>query len=151
MDYTQVIGAVPAASAAHRIAGVVAAMTPPPAAQGAMVPSGSSNVVAKIKPLVPGAVGAVAGFVAWKKHPVLGALAGHAVADAAYEAYKGDKKKAACNLAVEGAGVLGALYNKKIPFAKKGGAIGGYVAGILAGAVATYFVQGSPVRRALGK
>jgi ATP-dependent protease ClpP protease subunit len=55
--------------------------------------------------------------------------------------YHGDKKKAACNLAVEGAAVYGALRYRKHP-------VLGYLGGMAAGLAATYFVPGSPSREA---
>jgi hypothetical protein len=141
--YVEVFGGVsPSASVVSRAGDIVAALAPPSGTQ-AMVPA-SHSVGATVKTLVPGAVGAVAGVMLWKKHPVLGAIMGFAVGDNAMELWKGDRMKAACKLAVEGAGVVGALKYKKHP-------VLGFIGGALAGAVATSFVDGSPASDAWKK
>ena len=151
-----VTGVVPTASVVGAAADIVAALAPPPATPGA---AGSAAVVVtpkepvfdKMKKFAPRAAGLVGGYVVakkfWKGHPVLGALAGNAIVNGAYEKYKGsaDNKKIACDLAVEGAGIMGALYHKKLPFAKSSPVVG-WVLGILAGSAATYFVDGSPAK-----
>lgn len=141
--YVEVFGGVsPAASAVSRAGDIVAALAPPSGTH-AMV-SASHSIGATVKTLVPGAVGAAAGAFMWKKHPVLGLIAGFAVGDNAMELWKGDRMAAACKLAVEGAGVAGALHFKKHP-------VLGFIGGALAGAVATSFVDGSPAKDAWKK
>jgi len=148
---TTVLGSLsPTILGAHRVADIFAALTPPAPAAGvpsAPAPS-NSQIMDKAKQFAPGLAGAgVGAYVGAKhRHPVLGALAGHAVVNSAYEYYKGDKKKAVCNAAVEGAALAGALYYKK---GRK--PLLGYAIGLVAGAVATYFVDGSPVKNAVAK
>lgn len=146
-NYMDIItGASPTARGAARAADIVAALAPP-AKSSAVATSAahsSESFTGKLVRFVPGVAGAGVGFFAWKKHRVLGALAGHAVVGSAYEFYKGDRTKAVCDLAVEGAGVAGALWYKKRPWA-------GWLGGVLAGAVATYFVPGSPIKDQVAK
>lgn len=128
----------------HRAADIVAALAPPAAGTTAIVPAAPAvpqeSVVKKVLRFAPGAAGAAAGFAAWKNHRILGAVAGHALVNSGWEFYKGDKKKALCNAAVEGTGIAGAMFFHKSP-------VIGFVGGALAAAVATYFVPGSPVRQ----
>lgn len=87
--------------------------------------------------MIPGVVvGGVGAFV-WKKHPVLGFLAGHALGSVGYGAYKKvPKTDLLCDLAIEGAAIAGALAWKKHP-------IGGWLAGAVAATTATAFVPDS--------
>ena len=146
--YTTVMGVSPTASGAKKAADIVAALAPPSSKSTAMVAAGGSSLVGEAKKMAPGLAGAGVGYFAWKKHPVLGILAGHAVGSNAMELATGDRKKALCNLAVEGAGIYGALKYGK---GRTGRSVLGYVAGAVAGAVATYFVPGSPARDAYDK
>ena len=148
MNATAFAGVSPTILGVNRVANIVSALTPP-SINGVAAAKPAPSVMEKVKPFVPGAAGAAVGAYVWKKHRILGVLAGHAVANSAFEFYQGKRKEAVCDLVVEGAGVLGSLYNKKIPFVKKGGPIAGYVAGLVAGCVATYFVDGSPVKNAV--
>jgi hypothetical protein len=145
-----VFGAVsPSATGARSVADIVAALAPPAKGSTAMVQASSGkSLTASVKHAVPGAVGAVAGYYVGKKrgHSILGALAGHAVGSNAKALYNGDRKRALCNLAVEGAAILGALKYKKVPMLKH--PVVGYAVGALVGGIATYFVSGSPAREA---
>lgn len=144
-----IYGVSPTARGVGRVSDLVAAMTPPAPATGtALAPVAPPHeaLSKKLIKFVPHVVGAGAGFVLWKKHRILGALAGHALVNSGYEYYKGDKKTALCELAVEGAGIAGALYLFK---GRK--PVMGWLAGVLAGSVATYFVQDSPVQKAVKK
>lgn len=142
-----VTGVVPSANVIGAVIDIAAALVPPAVKAGApaMVVSPKEPMSDKLKKFAPHAVGLAAGAFFWKKHRILGALAGHALVNSAYEYYKGDKKKAMCDLAVEGAGVAGALYHKKLPLAGKSPVIG-WAMGIVAGSVGTYFVDGSPAK-----
>jgi len=141
--YVEVFGAVsPSAAGAQRAGDIVAALAPPKSGH-AMVPA-SHSIGATMKSMLPGVAGAVAGAFVWKRHPVLGILAGHALGSNAMALWKGDRKTALCNVAVEGAGVFGALKYKKHP-------VLGWLGGTLAGAVATSFVDGSPAQDAWRK
>ena len=154
MNATAFAGVSPTIMGAQRAADLIAAaLTPPVGSPGAAVAAPKPSIMEKVKPFAPGAVGAAAGYYFGKKkhHPIIGALAGHAVANSAYEFYQGRKTEAFCDLAVEGAGILGALYYKKAPVLKRGNAVTGYIGGLLIGAVATYFVDGSPVKQAVAK
>lgn len=122
----------------HRAADIVAALTPPPDS-GAPAPAKPEPVAGKVVRFVPGLVGAGIGATVWREHRVLGALSGYAAVNAGYAYTQGQKKKAVCQLVVEGSGVAGALMWKKRP-------VLGWLSGIAAGAAATYFVKGSPVR-----
>lgn len=130
---------------AQRAADIVAAMTPPSSASSSPVAAAPvPSVKDQLVNMAPGLAGAAAGAFLWKRHRVLGALGGHAAVQAGYDYYRGHKKEAACNLAVEGAGIAGSLYFKKHP-------VLGWLGGVVAGGVATYFVAGSPVRNAVQK
>jgi hypothetical protein len=149
MNATAFAGISPTILGVHRAADIVAALTPPAATAGAaLAPVSGPSLTSKVTQFAPGVGGALAGAYVWKRHRILGLLAGHAVVNSAWDFYRGDRKRAVCNAIVEGAGVLGALNSRKIPVIK-GGPITGYVAGVLLGAVATYFVEGSPVRQAV--
>lgn len=148
--YAQALaGCSPTIMGINRAADIVAALTPPAAGSTALVPTGApESVTKKLVKFVPGAVGALAGAYFWKSHRWLGLVAGHALINSAYEAYKGDKKKALCYAAVEGAAVLGALNYKKIPVLKVH-PVAGFLGGLAAGITATYFVPGSPIKEEL--
>lgn len=139
--------ATPTATGARQVADIVAAMAPPPpgaAGTVAMRPASSASAGRIAMALAPGVAAGTAGAVIWKKHRVLGFLAGHAVGQSGYQFIRGgDKKKAICNLAVEGAGVVGAL---KLFKGRK--PVYGWLAGVLGGAVVTAFVPGSPANEA---
>jgi hypothetical protein len=150
MEMDQVFGAisnvVPSASILGGVADVAASLAPPPGAgtaKTAMVVSPAEPLTDKLKKYAVPAAGIVGGALLWKKHRVLGAVAGHAVAYA--WAHRDDKKRVMCDLVVEGAGIAGALYHKKIPGAKKSPVVG-FVMGVAAGLVGTYFVDGSPAK-----
>lgn len=159
MSNANVIGSIsPTILGAHRIAGIVAALTPPATTPGAIAPAAApaaapgESLTSKAMKFAPGAAGAAAGAYLWKNHRILGALAGHAIVNSGYDAMKGgDKVKSACQGVVEGAGVLGSLYNKKMPIKFARNPIIGYVVGVLAGAAATYFVPGSPIKDQIAK
>ena len=134
----------PTFGAADRAYDVVSALIPPTPKAGSVVTPTTESKPSFTKSLVhfvPSAVGLAAGylFTPYKKHRVLSALAGHAIVYSGYTFYKGDKKRALCEAAVEGAGILGALKFKRSP-------VLGWVGGILAGSVVTSFVDGSPAR-----
>lgn len=140
--YSDILGSVsPSALGVRRAADVVAALSPPARsdteiAKNSDAPSTSSAVLA----LVPGAIGAGFGALAWKRHRVLGAVVGHALATTALPLVRGgaDRRRALCQLGVEGAAVAGSLLYDKHP-------ILGFVGGLAVGAAATAFVPGSPV------
>ena len=144
MHYSEILGNVsPTIMGAARAADVVAALAPPPAAEGttAMVKKEepAPTMTQAVVGVTPGVLGAVAGAFMWRKHWVLGGLAGHALASNAMPMWRGGKerKRAFYNLAVEGTGIAGALYFKKHP-------VVGWLGGILAGSVATSFFSDSP-------
>lgn len=142
-EYTNALsGASTTVEGVRQAADILAALAPPTIGVGsaALVKSNQTSVTKKVVAFVPGVVGSGIGAVLWKDHRILGALVGHAAVTGGWEFYKGDKKKAACQFAVEGAGVAGALLYKKHPAL-------GWASGIVLGAAATYFVPGSPVRR----
>lgn len=89
--------------------------------------------------LIPGATGAVAGFLLWPQHRVLGVLAGDALGLNAYRLYRnapGDRTTALTNMGVAATAIAGSLAWKAHPF-------WGWFAGFLVGAAATSFVDGS--------
>lgn len=95
------------------------------------------------KTLLPGGVIGVAGAMGWKKHRVLGFLAGESLGQNTYRLYRGqggDRVRALTNMGMTGAAVAGSLLWKKHPF-------WGFVAGLAAGTVATSFVPGSNAHR----
>lgn len=147
-EWVEVLGEVSStAGGAQRVANVVTALVPPAGAPSAAVtvPAAPAQSLSKqVVGLVPGAAGAAVGYKMWKKHPALGALAGHALGANLYSLYKGDRKRALCQLAVEAAGVLGALKFKKHP-------VMGWLGGVAAGAVATSFVDGSASKDLMNK
>lgn len=147
MGDLEIFGVAPAGAGVKRATDIVAALAPPDkkADPGtAMVPAKQSPPLsAAVKTVVPGAVGAVGGYLVGKRyrHPILGALLGHAVADGAYKMVRGATASAvACDVAVEGAGVAGALMWKKHP-------VVGYLTGVIAGVAGMIaFVPNSPQR-----
>lgn len=148
---SDLLGSVsPLAGGASRAYDIVAALSPPKAPDGgAMVkaaPEGSESITMKALKFVPGLAAGGAGAFVWKSHRLLGFVAGHALASTALPIYHGgaERKRALCQLAVEGAAIGGSLLWKGHPFL-------GFVAGLLGGAVATSFVQGSPTNDLLKK
>lgn len=149
--YSDILGTVsPTARSVQRAGDIVAALAPPaPGASTAMVPAtknepAKESTMAAAMGLAPGlAVGVAAALMFGRQHPVLAFLGGHAIGSTAYPIYKGgdDRKKALCQLAVEGAGVAGALAWSDHP-------IWGWGLGLAAGAVATSLVKDSPTMAA---
>lgn len=143
---SQVIGEMSAtARGAQRVKDIFAALAPPPAPIGdttamtvASVPAGHPTLARAIGPIVPGVAGGAVGAFMWKKHRVLGFLAGHAVGANALGIVRGgvERRDALCQLGVEGAGVIGALKFRRHP-------VFGWVLGVAAGTIATSFVPGS--------
>lgn len=147
--YAQALyGISPTARGVGHVSDIILGLAPPaPAGTTAIAPVHTGEpITKKLVKFVPHAVGLVAGYSLWKKHRYLGALAGHAAINSGYEFYKGDKKKALCELAVEGAGIIGAL---KYSGGRK--PVVGWLLGVVAGSIATYFVEGSPVRNAVAR
>ena len=98
----------------------------------------SKTLSYRIAPII---AGAVVGMTLYPKHPWLGALGGDAIGGALYPMLRGqgdDRRKALCDLAVEGAAVYGSLKYAKHP-------IWGYLLGALAGSVAVSPIRGSRV------
>ena len=96
-----------------------------------------------MKTIVPGAVGGVVGFMAWKSHPVLGFFAGESIGLNAMRIIRNqgdDRTRAVCNLGMTATAVAGSLMWKKHPF-------WGYVGGLILGGFATSFVPGSNAYR----
>lgn len=153
-SYMEQLGEISSsAKTAKQAADIVAAMAPPPvdSIQGAgdtvavTKPAESSPSVGKsIAGLAPGVAGGALGAVVWKKHRVLGFLAGHAVGANAKALYSGDRTGAMCRVAIEGSGVAGALLLKK-----RMHPVFGWMLGVAAGAVATSFVKNSPMKHGL--
>ena len=142
--YNSILGASTTFRGVSRAGDVVAALAPPPPSEGGTAamtkseptaPSMSQAVVG----VAPGAFGAVVGALSYRKHWVLGALGGHALAANAMPLWNGGvaRKRALYNLAVEGSGIAGALYMKKHP-------VLGWIGGILAGSTVTSFFKDSP-------
>lgn len=146
--YTDMLGyASPTARNVVRAKDIVAALAPPQRSLALVkdqpaVPPPATIAVS----MIPSAIGAVVGFSMWKKHRVLGVIAGAGIAEEGYRFVKGDRKTALCNLAVEGAGIFGALQFKSTM-----GRILGFVGGSALGAVATSFVDGSPASKVKAK
>ena len=91
------------------------------------------------KTIVPGAAAGVVGAFLWKKHPVLGFLAGDAIGLNAVRIIRGhgdDRRRAATNMALGASGIIGSLMWQRRP-------VWGWFVGHLVGAVATSFVPGS--------
>ena len=149
MSYLDSLGKVsPSFTGAKRVKDVLAALVPPShtavaadaGAGSAMVKAEPKKSVTKIAlELAPGIAGGVVLATAWKSHRVLGFLIGHAAASAVYPLLSGDaaeKKRALCQLGVEGSGVAGALLTRRHPAL-------GWLAGIAAGSAVTAFIPGS--------
>lgn len=137
----EILGSIsPTARGVGRGASIVAALMPPAkAADGAIVKAERESASSAVLKFVPGLAGAGVGALVWKKHRVLGALLGHAVVGNVLPIVRGgaDRKRAMCQLGVEGAGIAGSLLWDEHP-------IFGWGAGILAGAAVTAFIKGSP-------
>lgn len=140
----------PTARGVGRVSDLILGLAPSPApaaGTAALAPVKQDEpITKKLVKFVPHVVGAGVGYMVWKKHPILGALAGHALVNSGYEYYKGDKKTALCELAVEAAGVMGALklFGGRSP-------VKGWLVGVVAAAAATYFVDDSPVKKVVDK
>jgi hypothetical protein len=92
-----------------------------------------------VKTIIPGAAVGVAGYMLWKKHPVLGFFAGESLGLNAVRFVRNegeDRTRALCNMGMTAAAVAGSLMWKKHPF-------WGFVVGLVVGGVATSFVPGS--------
>ncbi len=137
--YQSILGSSSTAQGLGRAGTLVAAMTPPAKKDVGTPPAPSAKTTMKLATtMVPGlAVGGVGAYM-WKKHRVLGFLAGHALGSNAKGVWDGgsDRRKALGSLAVEGAGVGGALMWKKHP-------VLGFLAGSLTGVVASVLVPGT--------
>ncbi len=150
MSYMTVLGAAsPSAKSASEI---IQALVPPkrtgePAVEGAPAPKPevalSERATHLAVDLAPGVAGGLAGAYAWKKHRVLGFLAGHAVASNVMPIVRnkdGERKDALHMLGVEGSGVVGALMNKRSPAL-------GWVVGTAVGIAASSVFSDSPIRK----
>lgn len=87
--------------------------------------------------MLPGIAGGIAGASVWKKHRVLGAIAGYTSASVAYPVAAGtpsERIRAICFAGAKASGVAGALIWKKHP-------VWGYIFGSLLGGVATFGVS----------
>jgi hypothetical protein len=171
MSYFDRLGEISSSfKGASRASDLVAALLPPPAPTyvhgaeapasaptAALVPGTPAAAVVKVGPslgkaaiaFAPTLVGGAAGAMLWKKHRVLGFLAGQSLAYNGAALLKGNadqKKEAMYQLAVEGSGIGGALYLKKYMHP-----VFGWIVGIVAGTVATSMLPGSPSRSSLGK
>lgn len=144
--YVDVMGHVsPSAKSVTKAADIVAALAPPkqdlPKALAKKEPP-KPSAGQLVSSLLPGVAGGAAGAYLWKKHRVLGFLAGHAVGSTAYPIYRGrgdERKRALYQLGVEGAGVAGALYYKKHP-------VVGWLGGVVAGSLVSALMPDSPLR-----
>jgi hypothetical protein len=126
---------------AKRAADIVAALAPPAKPNVALVKPDDKpkeSVGSIVMSLVPGAVGGLAGYMLWHKHPVLGALGGFALGFNAMGVYKGgaERTRALGRLGVDAAGIGAALMWKKHP-------VWGWIGGKLAGTIASSFVSGT--------
>jgi hypothetical protein len=141
-DQIEIFGAAsPMSAGAKHVADIVAALTPPMGdirvlGDGTSMPAPkrdrSATVATALGGLVPTAVGGGVGYTMWKKHKVLGFLAGSAAANIAWDNLRhGEYKKAAVSAAVTGAAVLGSLKMKKHPVL---GFIGAMVVGTIVAA-----------------
>ncbi len=142
---TTILGYSPTASSGRRAADFIAALAPPPAGAAAVVKS-DSMIHPKVKlaglALIPSVVGAAAGAYVWKKHRILGGIAGMSVAPNVLRLIKsGERVKALCSIGATGVGVMGSLKWKRHP-------ILGFVAGEVVGLVASAFVPGSDMNDA---
>jgi hypothetical protein len=139
---------------------VATSVVPHQAVPGALKkPSGIPSMSESVTRFAPHVGTFAAGYLGRKfmpfglrSHPILSGLAGHAVGYAAWTSIKGkDTKRALCELAVEAAGIYGALKHSKIPVVKgirgNAGMVAGWLAGAVAASAVTYFaVPGSPAR-----
>jgi hypothetical protein len=112
-------------------------------AASAVVPSKSGamtgpSVTSVAKEMIPWAVGAAGGGYYWKKHRVLGALAGGSVAENAYDLVRGNRTavQAATSVAATAAGVYGSMKYRKHP-------VLGFLGGEVLASVALSLVPGS--------
>jgi hypothetical protein len=157
-SYADILGdASPTVRSGQRVAEIVAALAPPvrsddvdgdtppaPATTALVKIEPKSEPIGPLMPFVPGLIGGAVGAVAWKKHRVLGFLAGHAVAASAIPIARGygdERRRALFQLGIEGAGIGGALLLKK--HANLNPALG-WAVGILGGVAVTALIPGSP-------
>jgi hypothetical protein len=149
-SYTDLIGAASSTGrTASRIAGVAAALAPPPPPTpgAAMVPVAPQHQTESIGEfawsVAPSVAGGAVGAYAWRRHRVLGFLAGSAVVSNASGLYSGGDARthALHRLGIEGAGIVGALQSKRPLYQ-----VGGWLAGTVLGMIASYYVPGSPVK-----
>jgi hypothetical protein len=143
MGYVRILGDIsPTARGANRAADIVAALAPPKA-KNALVPAGQQAPTFKkaAMAIVPGVVGAVAGAMLWKRHRILGAVAGHAVVSTAMPIYHGGdgRVRALWQLGIEGAGIASSLHFKRHPFL-------GWLGGTVGAAGVAALVPNSPAR-----
>ena len=118
-------------------------LAPPPPAGAPQAPVVASKADLQKQYLVALA-GAVGGAVLWKRHRVLGFLAGGSAADAGYRYWRNqgtDRKDALYMAGVQAVAIGGAMTFKKSPAL-------GYVGGLAAGHAASYFAsKESPAHR----
>lgn len=169
MSRHPIAGMSPTVQVATHLGKIAAALAPPKdiaVLGGAAVAPGTSTAMVPTTPphpphkswhqelkdrapeMVPYAVGAVAGAMAWKKHRGVGALAGAALTATAYSYFWGeaDKKRVLLRLLPEALIIGGAYYGAKRGKTNGGKLAGGVVGaalGGLAGAVALSFIPGS--------
>lgn len=144
--YQDILGAIsPSIASASKIAGVVAALSPPPSdgSTAAVVAQPKTSTAKQIFGILPIAAGAAAGAYYWKEHRVLGIMAGGAIANSAAQYYKGEKKNALYGLAIEAAAITGALRYKS--------PVAGYIGGLVAATAVAACIPGSPQRAMLSK
>ncbi len=136
--YTSVLGEV--SPSAKRVSDIIVALAPPDRTSTSLV-RGAPKAELSFSALWPGVVGAVAGAVLWKKHPILGLIGGHAVGSNAGALLRGgyERKQALYMVGVEGAAIYGSLKYKRHP-------ILGFLGGGLAGAAVTAVFSDSPAR-----
>lgn len=147
--YMEMLGQVsPSMGGARRVRDMVAALTPPATGGAAALmkqdqprPSAADAALG----MVPGLVGGGLGALAWKRHRVLGFLAGHAVGSVVRPLVTGKgRMQAFTQVGVDAAVIGGALLWKKHPF-------WGGVIGLLAGATVAGFVKDSASRDIFNK
>lgn len=145
--YATILGsASPTFGGAKRAYDIVAALAPPSSAEtqalakaGEQSPSVTSRVFGAATGAVPWVAGGAAGAFLWKKHRVLGFMAGGAVATNVMGLYRGgvERSDAMWNLGIEGAAIGGALMMEDHP-------VLGYLGGLVAGHAVASFFPSSP-------
>lgn len=142
---TEILGSLgnvsPVIGAAAQAANVATSLVPATPGKAVVSSPAKPGFTKELVKFAPRLGGAAVGAYVWKKHRILGAVLGNAVAEAGFEFYKGEKTRAACELLVDGAAVFGALKYKggKSPLV-------GFVGGLLAGSIVSYFIPGSPAK-----